>query len=349
MLNAVARLSAETSLDQAHARLDTVAARLAAEYPDTHKNLPATYVGPELERMLGPAREPILILWGAVALVLLIACANIANMLLARTADRQHELSVRMAIGGSRGRVVRQLLTENLTIAMIGALVGVAGAMGVVSLLVSMTAEYLPRAAEMQVDGGVLVFTVGLAVVVTVLVSVPPALWIGRSALGRSMGSGSRAVTGAQERVRGALVVAQVAVGLMLLCGASILGAGFLHLMRRDLGFTPDNLITFRIELAGARYTTERQIAFIDSLLDRLPLVPGVTSATAGIPLPLTGNEMSVSFNIEERPTGPSERPSSNMAIVAPGYFRTIGTPILERTRLHRRRRRSTSTGGGCQ
>ena len=330
MLGAVARLKAETPLGQAQARLDAVAARLASEYPATHKNLPATYVRPELETMLGPAREPILILWAAVALVLLIACANIANMLLARTADRQHELSVRVAIGGSRGRVVRQLLTENLTIATSGALIGVVGAIAVVRLLVSMTADNLPRAADVHVDGGVLAFTVALALAVTVLVSVPPALWIGKAALGRSTRSGSRAVTGAHERVRGALVVAQVSIGLVLLCGASILGAGFLHLTRRDLGFRPDNLLTFRIELPGARYTTDRQIEFIDRLLERLEAVPGVTSATVGMPLPLTGNEMSIAFNIEERPTGPSERPTSNMALVSPSYFRTIGTPIID-------------------
>ena len=329
LLDAVARLSAATPLEQAQARLDAVAAQLAAAHPDTHKNLPATYVRPELERLLGPAREPILILWGAVALVLLIACANIANMLLARTADRQHELGVRMAIGGSRGRIVRQLLTENLTIAMTGALVGVAGAIVIVRALVSLTADYLPRATDMQVDGGVLAFTVAIALAVTVLVSVPPALLIGKGALGQSMGGGSRAVTGAHERVRGALVVAQVSVGLILLCGASILAAGFLHLTQRDLGFRPEDLLTFRIELPGVRYSTDRQIEFIDGLLERLTLVPGVTSATAGMPLPLTGNEMSISFNIEERPAGPSERPSSNMAIVSPGYFRTIGTPIL--------------------
>jgi predicted permease len=330
MLNAVARLRSGTSLAQAHAQLDTVAARLAAEHPATHKNLPATYVRHELERMLGGARQAILILWGAVSLVLLIACANIANMLLARTADRHHELSVRMAIGGSRGRIVRQLLTENLTIALTGAAVGVAGAIGVVRVLVLMTAEYLPRAAEIQVDGGVLAFTAGLALAVTILVSVPPALWIGRAAPGRSIGGGSRAVTAGHERVRGALVVAQVSVGLMLLSVASILGAGFVQLTRRDLGFAPDRLLTFRAELAGARFTTDKQIAFLDRLLERLEATPGVASATLGMPLPLVGNEMSVSFNIEERPAGPSERPSSNMALVSPSYFQTIGTPIIE-------------------
>jgi putative ABC transport system permease protein len=329
LLNAVARLATGSSLEQAQARLDAVAARMAAEYPDTHKNLPATYVRSELETLVGPAREPILILWGAVALVLLIACANIANMLLARTADRQQELSIRVAIGGSRGRVVRQLLTENLTIALTGALVGVAGAVAVVRVLVAMTSDYLPRAAGVEVDGGVLAFSVGLALLVTVLVSVPPALWIGKAGLGRSLGSGSRAVTGKQERVRGALVVAQVSVGLILISVAGILGAGFVQLTRRDLGFRPDSLLTFRVELPGARYTTDRQIAFLGGLIERLEAAPGVTSAAVGMPLPLTGNEMSVSFNIEERPTGPSERPSSNMALVSPGYFHTIDTPIV--------------------
>ena len=307
-----------------------MAARLAAEHPESHKNLPATYVRHELESMLGSARQAILVLWGAVSLVLLIACANIANMLLARTADRQHELNVRVAIGGSRGRIVRQLLTENLTIATTGAAIGVAGAVAAVRLLVAMTAEYLPRAADIHVDGGVVAFTAALAMAVTVLVSVPPALWIGKAALGRSIGSGSRGVTAGHERVRSALVVAQVSVGLMLLSVASILGAGFVQLTRRDVGFVPDSLLTFRAELGGARFTTDKQISFLDSLLERLEATPGVVSATLGMPLPLVGNEMSVSFNIEERPTGPSERPSSNMALVAPSYFRTIGTPIIE-------------------
>jgi putative ABC transport system permease protein len=330
MLNAVARLFPDTTREQAHARLDAVAARLAAEHPSTHKNLPATVVRPELERMLGPARQAILILWGAVALVLLIACANIANMLLARTADRLHELSVRAAIGGSRGRIVRQLLTENLTIAAIGASLGVAGAIVVVRLLVAMTADYLPRAADIRIDGGVLLFTAGLGLAVSVLVSVPPALWIGRAAFGRGLAGGSRSVTVRHERVRSALVVAQVSVGLLLLSVASILGAGFVQLTRRDLGFTPDNLLTFRAEVSGAGYTTDRQIAFMNALLERLDVSPGIASAAVGMPLPLVGNEMSVSFNIEERPAGPSERPSSNMALVSPGYFRTIGTPIIE-------------------
>jgi predicted permease len=307
-----------------------VAARLAAEYPDTHKNLPSTYVQPQIARVVGDAREAMLILWGAVALVLLITCANLANMLLARTADRQHEIGVRLSIGGSRSRIVRQLLTENLTIAAAGAVVGLAGAMALIRLLVPLAADSVPRFADVGIDPLVLEFTVGLALVVTVLVTVPPALWISRSGPARGLRSESRASTGTQERLRGALVIAQVSIGLMLLSIASVLGAGLLQLVQRDLGFKPDALVTFRVGLSGARYSATRQIASIDQLLDRLRTIPGVADATVGMPLPVTGNEMSMAFDIEERPAGPSERPSANMAIVGSSYFRTIGTPVLE-------------------
>ena len=282
LLNAVARLPPGMSVDQARAQLDGVTARLAAEYPDSNKNLPATYVRPELHRLLGDARGPILILWGAVTLVLLIACANIANMLLARTADRRREFGVRVAIGGSRGRVVRQLLTENLVIALMGGAAAVVVAIGSVSLLVPLIADYMPRAADVSIDGGVLTFTIGLALVTAVLVSVPPALWITRTEFGGSTRADSRGSTDTQERVRGSLVVAQVATGLILLCGASVLAAAFLNMTRRDLGFRPADLFSFRIELSGPHYSTDAQVDFMDQLIERLKTVPGVTDATRG-------------------------------------------------------------------
>jgi putative ABC transport system permease protein len=327
LLNAIARLRDGMSLEQAQAQLDAVAGRLATEYPDSHKNLPATELRPELERLLGSARAPLLILWGAVALVLLIACANTASMLLARTADRQRELAVRLAIGGSRRRIVRQLVTENLVVACTGAAVGVLAAFAIVRAAIVMVADFLPRAEQVGVDGAALAFTIGLALLTTVLVSVPPALWIGRTDFGGSM-SGIRGSTETQERVRSGLVVAQVSIGLVLVCGASVLTAAFLHLTKRDLGFRPENLVSFRVELP--RYSTTAQVDFIDRLLARVSAMPGVASTTAAMPLPLTGDEIVVSFNIEERPTGPSERPFANMALVTPGYFETIGAPLLE-------------------
>ena len=258
LLNAVARLPPGMSLDQARARLDGVTARLATEYPDSNKNVPATYVRPELHRLLGDARVPILILWGAVTLVLLIACANIANMLLARTADRQREFGVRVAIGGSRGRIVRQLLTENLVIALMGGAAAVLVAIGGVSLLLPLIADYMPRAADVGIDGGVLTFTIGLALVTAVLVSVPPALWITRTKFGGSTRADSRGSTDTQERARGGLVVAQVAIGLVLLCGASVLVAYFLSLTRRDLGFHTENLFSFRVGAVRAALLRRR-------------------------------------------------------------------------------------------
>ena len=329
LLNAVARLPPGMSIEQARAQLDAVTARLAIEQPASNKNLPATHIRPELQKLLGDARGLLLMLWGAVTLVLLIACANITNMLLARTADRQREFAVRVAIGGSRGRIVRQLLTENLLLASIGGAAALLVAFGGVNLLFPLIADYMPRAADVSIDGGVLAFTVGLALATALLVSVPPALWITKAEFGGSTRADSRGSSDTHERARGGLVVAQVAIGLVLLCGASVLAAGFLSLTRRDLGFQPENLFSFSVGLSGPRYSIDAQDAFMDQLLERLKAVPGVTGATLGMPLPLTGDQMAIAFNIRERPRAATERPSSNMALVAPGYFRTIGTPIL--------------------
>ena len=330
VLNALARLPKGVTTEQAHARLDAVAARLATEHPATNQSVAATYVKPELERLLGDGRMPLFLLWGAVGLVLAIACANLANMLLARTADRLHELSVRIAIGGSRGRIMRQLLTENLTLAVTGALLGLAGASAFVRGVVPMVVELVPRGTDIRIDAGVMAFATAVTLAVTILVSLPAVVWLRRAALGQGLRSDARGATDTHDRVRGALVVAQVSIGLMLLAGAGVLAASFVRLTQRDLGFAPDNLLTFRVELPGARYSTERQVAFLDALLERLRALPGVSSASVGLPLPLAGNEMALSFEIEHQPTGPSARPMSNMALVAPGFFRTIGTDVLD-------------------
>jgi putative ABC transport system permease protein len=205
--------------------------------------------------------------------------------------------------------------------------VGILVAIGIVRAAIPMLADQLPRVAQAGVDGTALVFTIGLALLTAMLVSVPPALWIGRTDF-TGPTSGVRGTTETQEHVRSGLVVAQVSIGLVLVCGASVLTAAFLHLTKRDLGFRPENLVSFRVELPG--YSTDAQIEFMDRALEAVRARPTVSAATAALPLPLTGNEMVVSFNIEERPSGPSDRPSSNMALVTPGYFKTIGTPVLE-------------------
>jgi putative ABC transport system permease protein len=330
MLSAMARLKPSVSVEQAGAQMDAVAASLAIQYPDSNKNVASTYVRPELENLIGNTREPLLILLGAVGLVLPVACANIANLLLARTAEREREFALRAAIGAGRGRIVRQLMTESLTLSLIGCTAGLLAAMGTMQLMLPLAGASIPRIQEASIDGRVLAFSVALAIVTSILFSVAPALRIARVEFAGPLKEGSRTSTDKSDRLRGALVVMQIALGLVLLSGASLLIASFLHLMRRDLGFQPERVLTFSVTPPDKDYPRERRLDFHARLLERLNSLPGASSSTLAMPLPLTGSQMTVSFNIQERPARPSERPSSDMAIVTPSYFRTIGLPLLE-------------------
>jgi putative ABC transport system permease protein len=329
MLNAIARLPRDKSLERAHMELDAVAARLAREYPNSNQSLPATYVVPELEHLVGDTRRPMLLLWGAVIVVLLAACANIAGMLLARTADRERELGIRLSIGGSRGRVIRQLLTENLVLAGIGCGAGLAVASLAIRGLLPLVADYIPRASAIELDASVVLFATGLAVATTALVSLPPALRVARFSFGESLHGAARTTTDPHDRFRSALVVAQVAAGLILLSTATLLGTGLAHLVRRDLGFRHEGLLSFQVSLPGTRYDTDRQVLFVGQLLERLRVTPGIAAAAGALPPPLAGDVMSVSFQIEGMPVKPGRRPGSDMAIVTPRYFAAIGAPVV--------------------
>jgi predicted permease len=323
MLGSIARLKPGVSLAVAQAETDALAATIAATHPDQNRNISSTYVRSELERLVGDTRAPLMILLGAVALLLLIACANIANLLLARVMDRARELAMRVAIGASRERLIRQVLTENLLLATIGSVVGVALAAVGVRLAAPLWPAQLPRAADIAVDWTVVVFSVGLALVTAIAIGLPTVVRLSRADVSTSLRTGSWGNTSRRDHIRNGLVVAQVALGLVLLCGATFLLEGFLYLVQRDPGFRLEQLISFRVSPGG-----ERQQQFLDQLLERLRGVPGVVAASAGSPLPLAGNEMQISFAIQERPVAPSDRPFANMAIVAPGFFRTIGTRI---------------------
>jgi putative ABC transport system permease protein len=328
MLDVTARLRPGVSLDAAHAALDQIAGALARAYPDQNGNVGRTYLRPELERLVGPARAPMLILFGAVGLVLLITCANLANMLLARTTDRERELAIRMASGGSRARVVRQLVGENMLLALIGAVAAVFFAAGIVQLIVPIAKESIPRALGIRIDVPVLVFSLIGAILTSLLFSMPAALRVARGNVGERLHDNARTTTDRNERLRAVLVVAQVAIGLMLSIAASMLVADFARMMNKDLGLRPENVLTFDVGL-NASYSADRRVDLIARLLERLRTVPGATATAAAMPLPLTGSEMTISFDIEERPSLPSRRPSSNVAIVTPGYFKTIGTRVI--------------------
>jgi putative ABC transport system permease protein len=330
LLNCIARLRPRESLASAQAQLDGVAAALARTHPGENGNINRTNLQPELERLVGDTRTPMLILFGAVGLVLLIACANIATVLLARTADRAQEFRIRLAIGGSRARIIRQLLTENLLLSLLGSGAGVAIAASVIQLGLPLAADYIPRTVEVGIDGPVLAFAVSLALLTAVLCTLSPALRMARADPRASLREEPRGRTDVHDGLRGRLVVAQIAIGLMLSNGASLLVVDFARVMTKDLGFRPDHVVTFNISLPDARYPTDARIDFTGRLLERLKELPAVTSAAAAMPLPLTGNPMNISFNIEERPSSASGRPSSDMAIVTPDYFQTIGTPLVE-------------------
>jgi putative ABC transport system permease protein len=330
MLTAFGRLKRGVSIQQARADLDVIAQALAKQYPDTNSNYARSVVRPELETLVGESRTPLLILFAAVGLVLLIACANIANLLLARTANREREMGVRAALGASRGRVVRQLLTESLLLAVFGGAAGTLLAEYSLRVALPLGGQTIPRLAQTSIDAPVLGFSLLLAFLTSVFFGLAPALYASKVDFAFSLKEGSRGSTSKHDRTRGALVIAQVTLGLVLVTGAGLLMASFLNLERSDLGLKSDHLLTFWFSLPGSQYNTARQVAFYDQLLERMRALPGVES-TAGVwPLPLGGDNATVSFNIEERPAAEPDRPSANMAFATPGYFSTAGIPLLK-------------------
>ncbi len=232
--------------------------------------------------MVGDSRTPLLILLGAVGLVLLIACANIANLLLARTANREQEMAVRAAMGASRGRVVRQLLTESLLLAILGGAAGTLLAEYALGVVLPLGGQSIPRLAQASIDGRVLGFSLLLTFLTSVFFGLAPALHASKVDLASSLKERSRVSANKHDRIRGALVVAQVTLGLVLVTGAGLLMASFLRLEKSDLGLKPDHLLTFSFSLPEPQYNAAQQVAFYDQLLERMRALPGVKSA-AGV------------------------------------------------------------------
>jgi putative ABC transport system permease protein len=330
LLDTTGRLKPDVSIAAAQAEMDSVAGAIAAEHPDQNRNIATTYVRPELERIAGPTRLPLMILLGAVGLVLLIVCANIANLMLVRVMDRARELAMRLAIGASRMRLIRQVLTENLVIALAGSAVGIVLAAAAIRVAVPLWPEGVPRVEEITIDSRVVAFCVGLSLFIAVVVTLPTVLRLARADVSYSLKTGTWGHAGSHDTVRSSLLVAQVALGLMLLSSATLLLEDFLHLVRRDLGFRPDHLVTFSVSLSRSAYDDSRQEIFLQQLLERIRHAPGVAAAAAGSPLPLSGHGMPMSFGIQYRSIAPSDRPYADMAIVTPGFFRAIGARLEE-------------------
>jgi putative ABC transport system permease protein len=329
MLDAIGRLKPGVSAEQARAQMDVVGGALARQYPDSNASLATTWIQPELERLTGPSERVMWILLGAVALVLLIACANVASLLLARSMERARELAVRIALGASRAALVRELLIESLVLGLLGTAGGVLCAIGALKALLPLAGDSIPRLAQTHVDGRVLAFSAVLAVMTSVLFGLAPALQAAAVDPIGGLKESGRSIVPGPDRFRSALVVGQIALGLVLLVGAELLMSSFLNLMHRDPGFRADHLLTFDIGVSENQYPGTQQIAFSDRLLERLTAIPGVQVAASGRPLPLQGHEIRIAFDIGERRTGVSDRPRSDVAIVTPGYFAAMGIPLL--------------------
>ena len=327
---ALGRLGADVGVAQAQAEVDAVNRRLAEENPDREGWGGA--VLPLQEQIVGAARAALMVMVGAVGLVLLISCANVANLLLARALGREREIAIRAALGAGRGRLVRQLLTESLLLALAGGAAGVLLALWGVDLLPSLGPGDLPRLEEIRVDGRVLGFTLAVSLLTGALFGLAPALQLSRPDLGEVLKEGGRGAGDGprRRRLRGLLVVTEIAVSLVLLVGAGLLVRSFARLTRVSPGFDPEQVVTMKLTRPGPRFGGARPDAeFFRQAVERVAALPGVESAAVASHLPLAGSEEIDDFTVEGMPPArPSDRPKADVRVISPDYFRAMGMAL---------------------
>ncbi len=330
-LEVIARMKPGTTLKQAQAEMDTVGARLSQQYPETNTRI-GIVVNPLHEELVGKIRPALLVLLGAVGFVLLIACANVANLLLARAAVRQKEIALRLALGASRSRLTRQFLTESVLLAMLGAGVGLVFAFAGLRILKTLIPDTIPHGDLIGLDPKVLGFTALVAVVTGLVFGLAPATQASNFSLNETLKEGGRdAASGSKgARVRGLLVIAEVAVSFVLLIGAGLLINSFLHLRNLDPGFRADHLLTAKIDLPELKYPdSEHRVPFLDDVLRRVTALPGVQSAAIAGNLPLTYNGDSMYIAVEGIPDPPPDQQRDVIyRAIGPGYFSTMGISL---------------------
>ena len=329
-LRVIGRLKPNVTPEQAQSELTAIAARLEKQYPDTntHKSL---RLESALSALVGDVRPMLLILLGAVACVLLIACANVANLLLARATSRHKEMAIRAALGASRVRVIRQLLTESILLSLVGGAVGLLLAVWWSDLLVALGKEDIPRAVHVGIDYRVLGFTFGVSVLTGLIFGLFPAFHSSKTELVESLKEGGRGTSdaGRRNRMRSILAAGELAIAVVLLVGAGLLIQSLWRLQNVNTGLQPDNVMTFNIELPESKYNTDKQSRFYEDLKTRLESSPGVQSASSIAPLPLNGDRFVISFQIKGREVSPKDEPAADIFIAGVDYFRTMGIPIV--------------------
>ncbi|HEY3040198.1 MAG TPA: ABC transporter permease [Pyrinomonadaceae bacterium] len=329
-LRTYGRLAAGVSLEEARSEMQVIDKNLAAQYPADNKNR-STVLIPLHERIVGQSRQSLLILFAAVSLVLLIACANFANLLLARAAEREREFVIRTALGAGRWRLIRQLLTESVLVSLAGGAIAVLLSIWATSLLVALQPDNLPRVQEIHVDGRVLGFTFGVSLLTGIVFGLLPAWAATRSGVSEGLKEGARSATagGSRQRLRSTFVVVELAVALILLVGAGLLIKTFWNLRSVEPGFTPDHLLTMRVELPEARYKeVEQQTRFRRQALENINSLPAVQAAMVS-ELPLSGDSLNHDFLIEGRPPlTPGDEPSLETRSVMGDYFHAMKIPL---------------------
>jgi predicted permease len=332
-LNVVARMKPGVSIQQAQAEMDTIAADVRRQFlTDTEESSWGLLLTPLDEFVVGRIRTALWILLGAVLFVLLIACANVANLMLARSAVRQKEIAVRTALGASRWRVMRQLLTESVLLSFVGGGLGLLLAMWGVDLLLKMNGTRIPRAAEIGLDSRVMLFTLGVSLLTGIVFGLVPAFQTTAVNLHDTLKEGGRSGRiGVRRGVRNALVIAEMSFAVILLVGAGLLIRSFVELQHVSPGFEPRGVLAMTVTLPANKYADkEARASFERQMLEQVRSLPGVKSAATITTLPMSGWNQSGSFDIEGKPTAPGEDPAhGDRWMASPEYFQTMGIGLV--------------------
>jgi putative ABC transport system permease protein len=330
---AIARLKPGVTREQARSEMVGLTKRLEQQYPLYNTGVSANIVGIQ-DQMVQNVRPALLLLLGAVAAVLLIACVNVANLLLARAASRSREVAIRTAMGASRGRIIRQLLTESVLLSLSGGLLGILMAVDALGPLVKLASGSVPKVVTIALDYRVLIFTLAVSVLTGVFFGIAPALGTTKLDLRETLNEGSRGSTAGpgQHRMRGFLVAAEIAAAMLLLIGSGLLLRSFERLQEVPPGFQPDHLLAADLPLSLNAYAKpEQRFEFFDRLVERAQALPGVRSAAAASSLPVSSGGGAIHFNIYGRPPkSPHEFTAAGYFTVTPHYFETISVPLLQ-------------------
>ena len=331
MVDLVGRLKPGISVAQANADLNVIAKSLAAQYPASNKQFAGAVVIPQLEDLVGSTRSTLNVLFAAVVFVLLIACANVAGLMLTRAARRRPEIAVRSAMGATRWEIMRQVLVESVVLGLCGGALGIVLSVLLLKTMLRFVPQNLPRLDQVSVDGMVLAFAAAISIITGVLFGVLPAWRMSRLDPALALREGGRSMTSGrkQNRLNSALVVAETAIGLVLLIGAGLLIHSLVRVLKVEPGFNPHNVLTASINLPENQYPDLKIAQFYDELLPRLAALPGVKSVTSGYPLPLTNHNITLGFTVEGHPVAKGEEADAPTSIVTPGFFRTLEIPVI--------------------